>query len=144
MLELFKRAVLAAVGQPWVLDYVVPIAQVIAGLAWRRMARRRPLRRADLAIGPDLLTAALAIWLAVLALINAIAPNQLQRANLELAWQAFLLTAAIFVALPHAVRILWLDPTDKESPTPVGVAVQNGLGTFALFIVYFASTHWLS
>jgi hypothetical protein len=82
-----KRLVFAAVQHPWVLDYAVPIGQIVVGITWRRMSRRRRLNRGDLAIGTDLFLTALAVWLAVLAAINLAIHDRLQQANLELAWQ---------------------------------------------------------
>jgi hypothetical protein len=145
-----RRLVLAAVSQKWVLDYLVPLGQILVGTTWKRMARHVPFHRGDLAIGTELFTAALAVWMAVLATIHHKVHGlvdsrllRLEQSNLELGYQLFILTGFVLLLLPHVVRLFWLDPADQETPTLIGVVVQDGLGILAMLNVFFATTHWL-
>jgi hypothetical protein len=142
LVEALKRAILGAVKYKWVLDYVVPLGQLAMSLAWKRVARRGPLERGDMAVGPELLLTSIVVWLAVLAAINQQDPDRLRAASLELAFSLLWLTLLVFAALPAAMRLLWLE-SDEKTPTPAGVAVPIGLGILALVDVFFVSTHWL-
>ena len=75
-----------AAQQPLFLGMVVPLAQPIAVLGLRRLARRSQLELQDWAISHDLLVSAITIWLAAMASFGTEGLSGLQQTNLGLSF----------------------------------------------------------
>jgi hypothetical protein len=135
--EAIRDGVLALVRQPWFLVLAFPAAQPFITIGFKRLARKRRLEVADLAVGAELLITALGLGLAGLRELDTLNDDD---GVTKALWLVGVTVALLFIT-SVLVRELHLQANQKD-PTGRAVVTSGLLGGIFVSYAFLLLSDW--